>query len=70
MITLERSPVTSDPMIVGGALVFRNTRVLAQTLLDYINAGDSVELFLKHFPTVSREDAEEFLGLVREEGHT
>jgi uncharacterized protein (DUF433 family) len=54
---------------MGGSLVFRNTRVLAQTLLDYIDAGDSLEVFLQHFPTVGREDAEEFLRLVREEGH-
>jgi uncharacterized protein (DUF433 family) len=68
MITLDHSPVCSNPRVMGGALVFRNTRVLAQTLLDYIDAGDSLELFLKHFPTVCREDAEEFLRLVREEG--
>jgi uncharacterized protein (DUF433 family) len=69
MITLDHSPVSSDPRVMGGSLVFRNTRVLAQTLLDYIDAGDSLEVFLQHFPTVGREDAEEFLRLVREEGH-
>lgn len=67
MITLEHSPVHSDPLIVSGALVFRNTRVMAQTLLDYIDAGDSLDLFLQHFPSVAREDAEEFLRLVRDE---
>ncbi len=70
MITLARSPVSSDPGVVSGALVFRNTRVMAQTLLDYIDAGDSLELFLKHFPSVSKEDAEDFLRLVREESHS
>ena len=66
MVVLQHSPVTSDPRVVGGALVFRNTRVMAQTLLDYIDAGDELDLFLDHFPTVNREDAEEFLKLVRE----
>lgn len=70
MVTLERSPIQSDPRVVSGALVFRNTRVMAQTLLDYIDAGDSLELFLRHFPSVAREDAVEFLRSVREEGHS
>lgn len=70
MVTLDHSPVCSDPRVMSGTLVFRNTRVMAQTLLDYIDAGDSLDLFLKHFPSVSREDAEEFLKLVREDGHS
>jgi uncharacterized protein (DUF433 family) len=70
MITLDHSPVHSDPRVVSGAVVFRNTRVMAQTLLDYIDAGDSLELFLQHFPSVTREDAEEFLRLVRKESHS
>ncbi|MCP5535918.1 MAG: DUF433 domain-containing protein [Akkermansiaceae bacterium] len=36
MVTLDHSPVHSDPGILGGALVFRGTRVKAQTLLDQI----------------------------------
>ena len=65
MVILDHSPVHSDPRIVSGALVFRNTRVMAQTLLDYLDAGDSLDLFLRHFPSVAREDAVEFLKLVR-----
>lgn len=67
MVILDHSPVHSDPSVLGGTLVFRNTRVMAQTLLDYIAAGDSLELFLEHFPTVNREDAVEFLKLARED---
>lgn len=67
MMTLDHSPVHSDPNVLGGTLVFRNTRVMAQTLLDYLAAGDSLELFLEHFPTVKREDAVEFLKLARED---
>ncbi len=65
MVVLKHSPIHSDPNVLGGTLVFRNTRVIAQTLLDYVAAGDSLELFLEHFPTVSREDAVEFLKLAR-----
>ena len=67
MLTLERSPVHSNPKVLGGTLVFRGTRVKAQTLLDYISAGDSLEVFLEHFPTVDRHDAAEFLRLTHEE---
>jgi uncharacterized protein (DUF433 family) len=67
MMILDHSPVHSNPGVLGGTLVFRNTRVMAQTLLDYMAAGDSLELFLEHFPTVKREDAVEFLKLARED---
>lgn len=46
---------------MGGTLVFRASRVPAQTLLDYLNDGYSLEEFLEMFPSVVREDAEEFL---------
>lgn len=70
MITLNYSPVHSDPEILGGTIVFKGTRVMAQSLLEYIDAGDSLEDFLTQFPSVKREDAEEFLRLVREESYT
>lgn len=70
MIALDHSPVQSDPRILGGTLVFKGTRVKAQTLLDYIAAGDTLESFLEDFPTVNREDAGLFLQLTREESHS
>ena len=70
MVTLDHSPVHSDPRILGGTLVFLGTRVKAQTLLDYIAAGDTIDTFLEHFPTVNREDAQEFLKLVYEEHYS
>jgi uncharacterized protein (DUF433 family) len=63
MITIARSPVHSDPELLGGTLVFRGTRVPAQTLLDYVQDGYSVDGFLREFPSVDRQDAEEFLRL-------
>jgi len=41
--------------ILGGTPVFRGTRVPVQTLFDYIEGGETLEEFLKGFPTVSRE---------------
>ena len=54
---------------MGGTLVFRATRVPAQTLLDYLQDGYSVDEFLEMFPSVEREDAVEFLRLARDEGN-
>jgi len=52
------SPVIhSDPDILGGTPVFRGTRVPVRTLLDYLSGGDSLDVFLDHFPTVTREQA-------------
>ena len=65
MITLDHSPVQSDPELMGGTLVFRGTRVPAQTLLDYLQDGYDLGGFLKEFPSVCHADAEEFLRLAR-----
>ena len=65
MITLDHSPVLSDPELMGGTLVFRGTRVPAQTLLDYLQDGFSVEEFLEMFPSVTYKDALQFLQLAR-----
>ena len=67
MITLDHSPVHSDPELMGGTLVFRGTRVPAQILLDYLQEGYDLGGFLEEFPSVNRADAEEFLRLARPE---
>ena len=51
------SVVHSDPEILGGTPVFLGTRVPVKNLLDYLAAGDSLEKFLDHFPSVSRSQA-------------
>ena len=50
---------------MGGTLVFRGTRVPAQTLLDYLKDGYSLDQFLDFFPSVQRGDAEQFLRLAQ-----
>ncbi len=47
--------IHSDPQIMGGAVVFVGTRVPFQTLIDYIEGGETIDEFLDDFPTVSRE---------------
>lgn len=49
--------IHSDPDILGGTPVFVGTRVPVKTLLDYLEAGDPLEEFLDHFPSVSRVQA-------------
>ncbi len=56
MPTLE-SVVRSDPDVLGGTPVFAGTRVPVRNLIDYLSAGDSLERFLDHFPSVTREQA-------------
>lgn len=53
--------ITSSPEITGGTPVFDGTRVPVQTLLDYIEAGETIEDFLDGFPSVRREQVIAFL---------
>jgi len=56
-ISPQTSAVHRDSQILGGTPVFRGTRVPLQALFDYVEAGDPLERFLDHFPSVSREQA-------------
>ena len=49
--------ISRDPELLGGTAVFKGTRVPLRNLIDYLEAGDSLETFLDHFPSVSREQA-------------
>lgn len=53
--------VVSDPEILGGTPVFVGTRVPVRILFEHLEAGDSLEIFLEDFPTVSRELAVQVL---------
>jgi uncharacterized protein (DUF433 family) len=55
----------SDPDILGGTPVFVGTRVPVRTLFDYLEAGDSLDEFLRQFPSVRREQAIACLDLAR-----
>ena len=65
MSSLEQNPVSSNPKILGGTLVFSGTRVQAQSLLDYLNDGFTLKEYLEYFPSVKREQAEAFLEMVQ-----
>jgi uncharacterized protein (DUF433 family) len=55
-----------DPEILAGAPVFVGTRVPLKNMFDYLEAGDSLEVFLDAFPDVTREQAVAALELARE----
>jgi len=63
----QKEPVIIvDPEIQGGVPVFAGTRVPVKNLIDYLEAGDSLDKFLDAFPSVTREQAIAALELARE----
>ena len=58
--------IHSDPETLGGTPVFAGTRVPFQNLIDYLAGGDSLDEFLRQFPSVRREQAQAALVLARE----
>jgi len=53
----QASVIVSDPEILGGTPCFRGTRVPVDSLIDYLEAGDTLDEFLDNFPSVTREAA-------------
>lgn len=60
------SPISVSSDVLGGTAVFAGTRVPIQTLLDYLEAGDSIDDFLDGFPSVKREQIVSFLEMAKD----
>ena len=58
--------VEVDPETMSGTPVFTGTRVPIKHLFDYLEGGDTLEIFLDDFPTVTREQVLGVLELSRE----
>lgn len=58
---MSKPVISCSPDVMSGTPVFTGTRVPVQTLLDYLEAGDSIDDFLAGFPSVTREQVIEFL---------
>ena len=58
---MKQPIVSCSPEVMGGTAVFHGTRVPVQTLLDYLEAGKSIDDFLAGFPSVTREHVIAFL---------
>ena len=61
MATAKAPLISSSPDVLGGTPVFAGTRVPAQTLIEYLEGGETIDDFLQGFPTVSREQVITFL---------
>jgi uncharacterized protein (DUF433 family) len=57
MARASESVIVRDPEVLSGEPVFRGTRVPFQTLLDYLEGGETLDEFLEQYPGVSREQA-------------
>jgi uncharacterized protein (DUF433 family) len=63
---MNASVVKIDPEIMSGAPCFAGTRVPIQNLIDYLQGGDSIDVFLEDFPTVTRDQVISFLKEAKE----
>jgi len=53
--------VACSPDIISGTPVFAGTRVPVQTLIHYLEGGETIDDFLEGFPTVTRQQVVAFL---------
>jgi len=53
--------VIIDKEIMSGTPVFRGTRVPVKNLIDYLEGGYDIDVFLDHFPAVKSEQVIKFL---------
>jgi len=58
---MKQPIISRSAEIMGGSAVFHGTRVPVQTLLDYLEAGESIDDFLEGFPSMTREHVIAFL---------
>jgi uncharacterized protein (DUF433 family) len=63
---MKQPIVSRDRDVMSGTLVFHGTRVPVQALLDYLEAGESIDDFLAGFPTVTRRQVIDFLEEAKE----
>ena len=63
---IPKTVVHSDPEILGGTPVFGGTRVPLQSLFDYLEGGETLDYFLRQFPSVKREQALAALEIARD----
>ncbi|HZK80428.1 MAG TPA: DUF433 domain-containing protein [Humisphaera sp.] len=50
------SRIVISPDICNGLPTIEGTRITAQTVLEFLSAGDSIEDVLDEYPTLTRED--------------
>lgn len=63
---MDTTVISCSPDVMSGTPVFSGTRVPVQTLLDCLEAGESIDDFLAGFPSVTREHVISFLEQAKE----
>ena len=63
---MKKPIISSSPDVMGGTPVFAGTRVPVQTLIDYLEGGESIDDFLKGFPAVTKKQVIAFLEEAKE----
>lgn len=63
---MKQDLIEINPNKMSGTPVFRGTRVPIQNLFDCIEEGETINEFLEQFPTVTREQVNGVLKLVKE----
>ncbi len=58
--------VSQDSRVMHGTLVLTGTRVPVKSLIQHLVAGDSLDVFLDDFPTVSRKQSVAYLQMTQE----
>ena len=61
-----RKVIHRDPEILAGTPVFVGTRVPVKSLFDYLEGGETLDEFLRQFPSVTREQALAALDMARD----
>lgn len=59
--------VSRSPNVMSGAAVFAGTRVPVEILFDYLAGGETLDEFLRQFPTVTRDQAITLLEVAKEQ---
>ena len=63
---IPESVVHSAAEVMGGTPVFVGTRVPVQSLFDYLEGGETLNEFVRQFPSVKREQAIAALEMARD----
>jgi uncharacterized protein (DUF433 family) len=67
LVTNNKKLVTRSPRRAWGATVFAGTRVPVEILFEYLEAGETIDEFLRQFPTVTRDQVVGILEAAKEQ---
>ena len=51
-----KNRIAIHPDICNGRPIIANTRIIVQTIMEFLGAGDSIAEVLEEYPSLTRED--------------